>query len=62
MMTRYEKLKSLPGAASFLKPAVTFEQLDAVARAISDNDAAERLTEARVRLFKSFSNRSKSAA
>ena len=62
MMTRYEKFKSLPGAASFLKPGVTFEQLDAVARAISDNDAAERLTEARVRLFKSFSNRSKSAA
>ena len=62
MMTPYEKLKSLPGAASFLKPSVTFEQLDTLAQAISDNDAAERLTAARVRLFKSFSNRSRPAA
>lgn len=36
--------------------------LDALASAISDNDSAQRLNEARARLFKSFSNRSKSAA
>ncbi|MGH8711832.1 MAG: integrase catalytic domain-containing protein [Burkholderiales bacterium] len=51
MMTPYEKLKSLPNAASFLKPSVTFEQLDAVALQMSDNEAAAQLHKARQRLF-----------
>ena len=34
-MTPYEKLRSLPGAEAFLKPGVTFEQLDAVAHAVT---------------------------
>ena len=62
MMTPYEKLKSLPDAARSLKPGITFEQLDAQANIISDNEAARRLNEARVILFKSFSNQSKTAA
>ena len=62
MMTPYEKLKSLPHAEQYLKPEISFAQLDALACAISDNDAAQRLNEARTRLFRSFSNRSKSAA
>jgi len=62
MMTPYEKLKSLPAAEQFLKPAITFERLDALARSYTDNQAAERLNEARAKLFRSFSNRSKSAA
>jgi transposase InsO family protein len=62
MMTPYEKLKSLPDAAQYLKPGVSFPDLDALAAAISDNDSAQRLNEARARLFKSFSNQSKSAA
>jgi hypothetical protein len=62
MMTPYEKLKSLPNAEQYLKPGISFQDLDALATSISDNDAAQRLNEAKARLFKSFSNRSKSAA
>lgn len=62
MMTPYEKLKSLPGAGRFLKPGITFEQLDQTAAAMSDNVAAERLNEARKKLFQSINRRSKHAA
>jgi transposase InsO family protein len=44
MMTPYEKLKSLTNAASFLKPGVTFEQLDEESLALTDNQAATRFT------------------
>jgi transposase InsO family protein len=62
MMTPYEKLKSLPLAKQFLKTGITFQQLDAQASAMSDNEAAERLNNARVTLFKTIFNRSKTAA
>ena len=62
MMTPYEKLKSLDSAEQFLKPGITFQQLDAQAHAISDNQAAQRMNDARVILFKTIFNRSKSAA
>jgi len=62
MMTPYEKLKSLPEAQQFLKPGITFGQLDAQARALSDNEAAKRLNDARTILFKTIFNRSKTAA
>ncbi len=62
MMTPYEKLKSLPNAEQFLKPGICFPDLDALATAISDNEAAERLNEARARLFKTIASRSRSAA
>ena len=62
MMTPYEKLKSLPKAESFLKPAITFAQLDAQAAAMSDNEAAQRLNDARTTLFKTIFNRSQTAA
>jgi hypothetical protein len=52
MMTPYEKLKSLPQAAQFLNPGITFAHLDTLAASISDNEAAEKLNEARTRLFK----------
>ena len=54
VMTPYEKLKSLPGAAACLKPGTSFDQLDAVAAAMSDNDAAHALNQARDRLFASI--------
>jgi hypothetical protein len=54
MMTPYEKLKSLPNAEQYLKPSVSFSQLDALAAAISDNDAATHLNDAKTRLFKVF--------
>jgi transposase InsO family protein len=62
MMTPYEKLKSLPQAETFLKLGVNFEQLDAQARSMSDNDAAEQMNAARSALFKTIFNRSKTAA
>jgi len=62
MMTPDEKLKSLPKPKQFLKPNVTFQQLDAQASAMSDNEAAQRLNDARTILFRTIFNRSKSAA
>ena len=62
MMTPYEKLKSLHLAEQFLKPGVTFQQLDAQAKEMSDNDAAQRLNDARAMLFKTIFNRSRTAA
>ena len=61
-MTPYEKFKSLDNAKQFLKPGITFEQLDAQATAMSDNEAAQRLNQARAKLFKTIFNRSKTAA
>jgi len=55
MNTPYEKLKSLPDAAEFLKLGITFEQLDAQAAKISDNDAALALNKARNILFQTIS-------
>ena len=62
MMTPYEKLKSLPNAEAFLKPGITFEQLEKTATAHSDNESAERVNEARKKLFQSINRRSKHAA
>jgi transposase InsO family protein len=62
MMTPYEKLQSLPHAEQFLKPGISFESLNAQACAISDNEAAQRLNDARTTLFRTIFNRSKTAA
>ena len=62
MMTPYDKLKSLPKARQYLKPGVSFEQLDAIAYAMSDNDAARHLNEARAELFRSLNNTQQPAA
>ncbi len=62
MMTPYEKLKSLHQAEQYLKPEITFQALDARATALSDNDAAQRMNDARAILFKTIFNRSKKAA
>ena len=51
LMTPYEKLKSLRGAAACLIPGTTFAQLDAIASAMSDNEAARALMEASDRLL-----------
>ena len=52
VMTPYEKLGSLPGADGFLKPGITFEQLDAVAHAATDLEAAQEIQRARKALFR----------
>ncbi len=51
MDTPYGKLKSLHNAQAFLKPGITFKQLDAIAMAISDNEAAKQMNEAKRQLF-----------
>jgi transposase InsO family protein len=51
MMTPYDKLKSLPKAHTFLKTAVSFSALDALALNITDNEAVERVNKARTKLF-----------
>lgn len=61
-MTLYDKLKSLPNAAQYLKPGITFEQWDAIAYAMSDNKAAQRLNQARAELFRSINKAQDSAA
>ncbi len=53
--TPYEKFKSIPDASQYLKACMTFEQLDAQAAKISDNDAALVLNNARKKLFKDIS-------
>lgn len=54
MHTPYDKLKSLPDAHGSLKPGITFEQLDAIALTISDNEAAKQMNEAKRQLFKTI--------
>lgn len=62
LMTPYEKLKSLPNAARFLKPGVSFAQLDDIAHQYSDNEAARLLNEARAKLFRAINRSHKPAA
>ena len=52
MMTPYEKLKSLQNADSFLKPGVTFEQLDKDSTSMTDNEAAALFTSQRNKIFR----------
>ncbi len=51
MMTPYDKLKSLPHAEEYLKPDITFKQLDAMAEKQSDLDAWEQMQKARSVMF-----------
>jgi transposase InsO family protein len=62
MMTPYDKLRSLPTAAQYLRPGVTFAQLDPIALAMTDNEAAQQLIDARARLFQSIHKTSQPAA
>ena len=61
-MTPHDKLKSLPDAERYLKPGVTFKQLDEIAYAISDNQAARLLQQARQELFRTINDSLTSAA
>jgi hypothetical protein len=62
MMTPYEKLRSLPEAESYLKLEATLKKLDAIAAECSDNDAAQRLDEARTKLFQFINKNQQRAA
>ena len=51
MMTPYEKLKSIEGATTYLKPGITFEFLDQQAYAMSDDEAAIKMNAAQKKLW-----------
>jgi len=51
-MTPLDKLTSLPDAAKFLRAGITLEDLRALARALTDVQAAEELNEALLALFR----------
>ena len=61
-MTPCEKLLSLAEVSRLLHPGVTPETLQANANAMSDNEAAEAMNQARQRLFLSIHKRSRPAA
>jgi transposase InsO family protein len=61
VMTPYEKLKSLPNAALYLKPGISFNILDVLARERSDQEAAQRMQRARDQLFQTFTRMQKLA-
>ena len=60
--TPYEKLKSLPDAARFLKPGVTFGELDKTAYAMSDLRANRLANRARDELFRAIGRAVNAAA
>lgn len=49
--TPYDKLRSLPNAAQYLKSGVTFDDLDKLAQSMTDNQAAEKMQNTRRKLF-----------
>lgn len=51
-MTPYERLKSLPDAQTYLKPEITFAELDKKAMAKTDFEAARLMQEAKDKLFR----------
>lgn len=55
--TPYARLKSLSNAEKYLKKEMTFEKLDKVAFAKSDNELAEILQKKKQELFNSFKNK-----
>ena len=55
VMTPYGKLKSLTQTENYLRPGVTFEQLETIANQMSDNQFAERMVNARSNLFQQIS-------
>jgi transposase InsO family protein len=57
VMTPLEKLASLPNAAQFLRPDTTLTELQELACALSDVEAAQELAEARQALFRRVSTR-----
>jgi len=57
MMTPYDKLKSLSNSQSYLKEGITFELMDKEAYAITDNQSADQLQQARQLLFRTIDER-----
>ena len=54
--TPYERLKRIPNAKQYLKEGITFENLDKIAYAMSDNDFGEKMGKARILMKKILKN------
>ncbi len=52
--TPYAHFKNIPDAQMYLRPGLSFEQLDIMAQATDDNTCAKLMQEAKKSLFKSF--------
>jgi transposase InsO family protein len=59
VMTPYEKLKSLHQATQYLRDGLTFEELDKIAYAESDNEFGKKMMDAKDELFKKINKLSK---
>jgi len=57
VLTPYEKLKSLENANEHLKEGITFESLDKIALAESDNSFGKKMMDAKDKLFKKISHK-----
>lgn len=55
-LTPYDKFRSLKKPGQYLKDGITFEKLDEIAYAESDNECADKMKNAKELLFKSFRN------
>ena len=55
--TPYERLKAIPDVAAALKPGLSFADLDAIAHAMTDNQAAEQLNRERGKLFQQIKSK-----
>lgn len=55
--TPYCKLKSLPDAGRYLKPGITFQQLDAIELCMSDTEFAAAMAQAKYQLLKVIDER-----
>jgi hypothetical protein len=51
-VTPYEKLKSLTQAEQYLKPNLSFAQLETIAQKMSDTECARKMAAARVQLLR----------
>ena len=50
--TPYEKLRSLPEAGQYLKPGVSWEQLERPAKILSDTEWARQMSQAKAQLLR----------
>ncbi len=57
MMAPYDKLKPLTEAEKYLKKGNSFEIMDKIAYAMTDNQSAQLLQKARMSLFQSIDER-----
>jgi transposase InsO family protein len=50
----YERFKNIPSAEQYLKPGISFEQLDKIAYAQSDNECAEKMEKEKKEVLKNL--------